>query len=91
MLTNAYVTYLFVNMSQGIAKKDLLSQHEFRRDIIIMWINPEEYQENEKMKVSSVSSVTMSTISSCTAVSEPSVSKKRRRVCDSALSEHGSM
>ena len=42
----------------------------------MMWINPEEYEENEKMNVSSVSSVTMSTISSCTAVSEPSVSKK---------------
>ena len=58
----------------------------------MMWINLEEYWKNEKMKLSSVSSVSMSTVSPlCTMATKPSASKKRRRVCDSTLGEHGTL
>ena len=41
MLVNAYVLYVQFNFLKGRKKRDLLSHHDFRREIALYWINPE--------------------------------------------------
>lgn len=43
MLVNAYIMYVKFNLSCGINKKDLLSHHEFQKQIALSWIN-ERYE-----------------------------------------------
>ena len=79
MLTNAYIMKCKVDMECGVDEKDLMSQHDFRKDVAEAWINPAEYAKEKGLKMtvttnrkrktitdadSSVSSVTMSTSSS---------------------------
>ena len=44
MLVNCYVMYLAVQLSHGTKKSDLISHHDFRRDIALYWINPDLYK-----------------------------------------------
>ena len=43
MLVNAYVSYQSYHERVGTAKKDILSQFEFRREIALAWLKPEEH------------------------------------------------
>ena len=44
MLTNAYIMYMKVNMEEyGVAKKDLMTHHDFRKTIALYWIKPADY------------------------------------------------
>jgi len=46
ILTNAYIIYVAANVKHFNIKKGLLlSHHEFRRAIVMAWINHEEYQQ----------------------------------------------
>ena len=42
LLTNAYIIYLTHNLSLGKKKNNLLSHHDFLRDIAIAWITEED-------------------------------------------------
>ena len=92
MLTNAYVMKCKVDMECGVDKKDLMSQHDFRKDVAEAWINPAEYAKEKGLEMtitsnrrrktttdtdSSVSSVTMSTCSS--------ISSKHSSICSKRL------
>ena len=75
-LTNAYIMKCNIDLKCGVLKKDLMSQHDFRKHVALAWINPEEYEGDlgatkeiyarKKRKTttddSCVSSVTMSSL-----------------------------
>ena len=42
MLTNAYIMYIKINVSDGAEKKNLLSHHDFWKAIAFAWINQKE-------------------------------------------------
>ena len=46
LLTNAYVLYKKVLLSEGVRPKDLLSQFKFRTEVALYWINPKLYKLN---------------------------------------------
>jgi hypothetical protein len=57
MLVNSYVCYKSYHLENGTAKKNILSQFEFRRSIALAWMKPDEYwqtmnkkKENHKRK-----------------------------------------
>ena len=83
MLTNAYIMYMKVNMEEyGVAKKDLMTHHDFRKAMALYWINPAEYDQELRAKkpydVKRKSSST-STVSSVTVDSSVSYSTKTIR------------
>ena len=43
ILTNAYIVYKKVNEEFGVSKHKIMSQHDFRRQVAIAWINPKYY------------------------------------------------
>jgi hypothetical protein len=43
LMVNAYVCYVRYNMLHGKNRKDLLSHYEFRKQIILAWLEPETY------------------------------------------------
>ena len=49
MLVNSYIMYLKVHTSHGQQKKDLLTHHDFRRAIVIYWID-EEHSKRTTVK-----------------------------------------
>ena len=81
MLTNAYIMYMKVNMEEyGVAKKDLMTHHDFRKAIALYWINPAEYDQELKAKKSydvKRKSSSTSTVSSVTVDSSVSYSTKK--------------
>jgi len=50
MLLNTYVMYVIYNLVKRKKRRDLLSHHDFRRAIIMYWINP-EYHKKHKTRV----------------------------------------
>ena len=44
MLTNVYVMKCKIDLEEGVDKKDLMSQYEFRKIVAIALINPEEFK-----------------------------------------------
>ena len=54
MLVNAYAIYIIVNITEVIAKKDLLSHHNFRKAIAMNWINHDrDYRQDQNSTTSS--------------------------------------
>ena len=46
-LTNAYVMKCKVDLQCGVSKKDLMTHHNFRKDVALAWINPKEHYEEK--------------------------------------------
>ena len=40
ILVNAYIFYRRVDLEAGVSKSDLLSQHNFRKQVAMAWISP---------------------------------------------------
>ena len=56
MLVNAYIVYKIYQLSRGVDKKDLLSHHDFRKQIALHWINPHGNKQEDQEASSSTSS-----------------------------------
>ena len=91
MLTNSYIIYVEVDMSNRVEKRDLISHHAFHRAIALAWINPTEYRGKCTTRIATIStrnsskrqSSSVSTASSITMDSSlERESKRARRVCD---------
>ena len=80
--------YLSVCKYYGVEKRNILSQHDFRRDIVLAWVNPKEYKEEDigKKQPTSVSSVTLDMSSVDTG---PEI--KKRCICDTAVTENSDL
>ena len=39
-LVNAYIVYRRVSLKYGVSKSDLLSHHNFRKQVAMAWISP---------------------------------------------------
>ena len=81
MFVNAYILYKKSQLSLGVDKKDLLSHHDFRKQIALHWINPHGSKQEDQEVRSSTSSrrkrVSASSVSSlsCSSWSIPPVKK----------------
>ena len=47
ILVNAYIVYRRVDLEAGVSKSDLLSQHNFRKQVVMTWISPNIYWSTE--------------------------------------------
>ena len=43
ILVNAYIVYRRVNLEDRVSKSDLLSQHNFPKQVAIAWVSPNIY------------------------------------------------
>ena len=82
MLTNAYIMYMKVNVEEYvIAKRDLITHHDFRKAIALYWINPAEYDQelkaekpyDVKRNISSTSTVSSVTVDSSVSYSTKTI------------------
>ena len=94
MLTNSYIMYMKVNMGEyGVAKKDLMTHHKFRKTIALYWINPAEYDQelkaekpyDVKRKSSSTSTVLSVTVDSLVSYSTKQIKTVLHHVTDASL------
>ena len=46
-LVNAYIVYRRVSLKYGVSKSDLLSHHNFRKQVVVAWISPSLYSSTE--------------------------------------------
>ena len=56
MLTNAYVMKCKIDLEEGVKKKYLMSQHDFRKHVEIAWMNPEEFKIDYGVEISGMKS-----------------------------------
>jgi len=47
LLTNAHIAYRRFCIDEGLDEKELLSHHDFLKDIAFAWINPKEYEKDQ--------------------------------------------
>ena len=47
IIVNAYIVYRKVNLEAGVIKSDLLSHHNFRKQVAMAWISPNIYWSTE--------------------------------------------
>ena len=47
IFVNAYIVYRRVNLEAGVSKSNLLSQHNFRKQVAMAWIIPNIYWSTE--------------------------------------------
>ena len=72
MMTNAYVMYVSINtFIYGFNRKQLMSHHDFRRAIVIAWINPREREKDIRERATNIPIIrkrksTATTVSSLT-------------------------
>ena len=94
MLTNAYIMYMKVNMEEyGVAKKYLMTHHDFRKTIALYWINSAEYDQelkaekpyDVKRKSSSTSTVSSVTVDSSVSYSTKKIQTGLHHVADASL------
>ena len=50
LLANCYVCYVTYLLSQGVEKRNILSQYEFRKAIALAWIDPKSYWKSTSKK-----------------------------------------
>ena len=97
MLTNAYIIYITINLKKGKNKKDLFSHHDFRKEIALAWINPNERKNAIQKPADSIItrrkrfSSEISTPSTITEESLTLRNKKATRMTDEALKPNGSL
>ena len=65
----------------------MLSHHDFRKDIILKWINPREYEDAREQKKRESSSSTVSSITVDLVSVDEGPEIKKRRVCDTTVAD----
>ena len=99
MLTNAYIMYIKINVSDGAEKKNLLSHHDFRKAIAFSWINQKEYTAEFAASISPTLSRKRkapgaSSVASSLTMDSPmttSSSKRLARVLDQSIHPTGAL
>ena len=85
LLTNAYVVYRKVLLEEGVDKKNLLSQYQFRKEIALYWINPSLFQRDyhrlsTPTSRSGTATTAIGTASSTATRTSPRTHKKRKLI-----------
>ena len=47
ILVNAYIFYRRVDLEARVIKSNLLSQHNFRKQVVMAWISPNIYRSDD--------------------------------------------
>lgn len=82
MLVNSYILYVQYNLMKGRKKRDLLSHHDFRREIAMFWINPEykgRVERNNEMRLRRLNQRGGSVMSEVTMDSSTCSTPRRKR------------
>ena len=85
LLTNAYVVYRKVLLEEGVDKKNLLSQYQFRKEIALYWINPSLFEQDyHRLSTpttrSGTATTAIGTTSSTATRTSPRTHKKRKLI-----------
>jgi hypothetical protein len=91
LLTNAYVVYIKVNIAEGVDRKQLLSHYDFRKEIVLNWLDESYEPRTHQVKDAPSKKTGLSSIfSSPSSVSTITTASSRAAFCnDSSLSENG--
>ena len=88
LLVNCYVSYCTHLSDNGVSKKQILSQYEFRKAIALAWIDPRNYWKTNERK-RSYETEPESSIG--TRSSKKAKNKKATYVTDDSFGPHGNM